>query len=148
LVFGPNRLVVDVSGVGGGNGGTADITASMAGADLNIGTGSGQIEIHATGGASGTATGDAGTINLNAGRELSVEMAGIVAGLLGENGSGAKFNWTAGTNLSVDSAIDVSAVGNGNGGVANLSAGQDLLVNGSLLAVGSGQGDGGSVALV
>src|SRR5262249_26692515 len=134
-ISGPH-LVLDASGVNGGNGGFVSVTTRSAIADLVVGLNPGQIEIRATGGDSGSETGNGGTVILSAGRALTVNMNAIAAAPLGDNGDGSTLKFAAGTaapaSLLVSGDVDAAGVGIGNGGLVDFRASRRLFVDGDI----------------
>src|SRR5262249_14295699 len=133
---------------GAGTGGGGFVSVSTAG-DLAIGSASGNMVILATGGSSGSAFGDGGTVSLQC-ANLTLNLASLNVAPLGTNGNGGSIGLFAGGNLSITngSAIDVSGVGNGNGGFINVNAFTlQLPAAGpfTLAANGAGMGGGGFI---
>lgn len=116
-------VTITANGIGSGNGGTIGVATQMNDADFSIGPGAGQLALIAN---SGGAGGNAGSVTLTAGRDLSVNTAGVTAKALGVNGNGAVFNWRSGLSSPTGGA---------------------LRVTGAIDAIGAGTGDGGKISL-
>jgi len=171
-----NGSAINVSGVGNGNGGfinvntftlqlpqagTFTLAANGAGTgrggfvgvttagDLAIGSAAGNMIILATGGSSGSSSGDGGNVSLQC-ANLTLDLASLNVAPLGTNGNGGSINLFVGGNLNITngSAINASGVGNGNGGFINVNAFTlQLQAAGplTLAANGAGMGGGGFI---
>jgi hypothetical protein len=107
------------SGTTQGNGGTIDIYYYTT-ADLNVGSGAGDVEISAT----GQGTGNGGTVSLTAGN-LNVTSADInvSAGSSGNGGAISITGYSGGGTVEIGGTLDASGGTNdGDGGMISLSA--------------------------
>ncbi|MBS1998685.1 MAG: hypothetical protein JSS86_20315, partial [Cyanobacteria bacterium SZAS LIN-2] len=145
-------FVINVSGVGSGNGGTAAITI-LGNHDAVIGTGNNQFQLVANSGAAG---GNGGKVAFSTQGALTVDSAALAFKPLGANGNGGTIQLTAAKLTPSSFVINASGVGTGNGGAIaiqlngagaasiGLGAGQYRLIASS----GAKGGDGGSVSFV
>src|SRR5262249_16630069 len=113
----PAPILIFARGFDGGAGGTVKLTLASQCEDLVIGTGSAEFTIF-----SPTTDGSGGTVTLQSGRDLIVDMSSLEAIPQGDNGDGAHLSFTAARFLSVDGDLVVDGVGFGNGGSVTLSS--------------------------
>ncbi|TXI33654.1 MAG: hypothetical protein E6Q53_02695 [Candidatus Moraniibacteriota bacterium] len=144
--------LLNVNGVGSGNGGTITVQSTQAGNNITVGNTSPDIRISASGGA----TGQAGTVNLNAGGNLTVNTAQLSAST-GTNRNGATLNFNSGLGgagtTQIIGSLNVDGNGTGSGGSINIStnSGSAFAVSGSGVSgtlsarSGAAGGNGGSI---
>jgi hypothetical protein len=136
-VTGPGPLILSANGSGGGNGGMVTIQGIGANGianntDITVGSGAGHVQAYATGGSAGSATGNGGRVNLEAGRHLTIDPTFMNANPLGNNGVGGTYRLVAGVPFFFQGS---------NGGPGQLT------ITGSLNADGKGTGGGGLIRL-
>lgn len=152
VVTGGGTLLLSANAVGSGNGGAIATGTSGSMSDLIVGLAPGQIQISATGGATGSSGGNGGLIAVGAGHNLNVDPSAISASPLGKNGDGANILFGAGisgtgnlellatsllsTGTATNALTQLTLAGNGN-----------LVVTGGLIADGIGSGNGGQILL-
>jgi len=162
LLQGPGTAILSANGSGMGDGGSVTVRETKTGSRMTIGTGSGQLEIAATGGSPLSPGGDGGTVGVFV-TTLTVNPAALAAGPLGLAGDGANLTLSAGPrgggDLLITGPLSVSGAPVGNGGSATLAAGSAQTftimpgatrdgVNGTVVAsAGSIFGDGGTVTV-
>ena len=121
--------------------GRIDVSAGVAAGEMDLTAGttmtvSGLLTANAT-----TPNGDGGTVNVNAGTDVSITGPIAVAG--GAGGTGGSVTMVAGGALNITQPIDASG-GDSGGGSIDLTAGGDLVTAGKLDVSGGGNsGDGG-----
>lgn len=126
LVTGPvPQLALSANGSLSTNGGI--ITVALSGfADLTVGAGGQIASISTTGGSLFSKAGNAGTVSLSAGRNVTIDTAALNYGALGFAGEGAQLSFTAGSatngNLFINGALDTSGVGAANGNAITLTS--------------------------
>ncbi len=161
VVTGGAPAVLRADGATTGAGGTISVIGTAATADITIGNAAGNIDLSADGG--GT-NGNAGTIQVYAGRNLTVDVARISALVNGANGAGATLDLKAGAasagNLYINGSLAASGKGTGNGGNVTLTSNSATVfdvraaaatngVNGTVTAAaGATSGAGGQVRVI
>ena len=149
-------MTLSANATGTGNGGTISLTTNSASGTITVGSAPGDVIISAAGGGS---SGNGGSVIVNAGGNLTVNITSVApfslnAAPTGATGSGANFTFSAGNmTLIITGTLNANGVGNGNGGQVNLSAsvpynGEGALIqlNGAISAnSGANGGTGGSI---
>jgi hypothetical protein len=147
-----------------GNGGTLVLEALGATSDVTLGNAGSGLALMATGGSSGSAGGNAGSVTVEAGRNLTVPSgAGINVNALGNNGNGGSISLAAGAeaagSLQVNQGLMANGVGTGNGGVISVTyndgsnpiivggTGSNSFISGNIVANAAGAGIGGTVTV-
>ena len=117
-------LSLSANATGTSKGGTVTVKALAAGSDLTVGTNVGNIAISATGGSTLSAAGDGGTIELVAGRSLTVEPVSLNVNPQGNQGAGGTLKLTSGYattgNLLINGNLSANGTGSQNGGIIQL----------------------------
>jgi len=148
---GPLTLVANAAGAGNGGSVIVSSLAAGSGGDLSVGSGAGELVISATGGSTGSSSGNGGVVQVSAGGNLTVDLASLKAGPLGTTGNGGTIALDAlSGNVKIvnQSVINASAVGNGTGGEILLFCNTLQVPSGgpfTLLANGAHAGDGGHI---
>jgi hypothetical protein len=132
-------LILNANATGTGNGGFVTYI-SPSNKPLTLGSGSGNLEISATGGSLGSLSGNGGQVTINIGGGSNavfvLDPAALQISPLGANGSGSFLTVTANAIVPVNSAVPLvlnySGVGSGfGGGISLTQTGSSPLVIGS-----------------
>ena len=137
---------ISSNGGSSGSGGVVSLALSSS-SDVSIGDATGELKLDATGGAPGSASGNAGRTSIDSYGQLHVAASGIEANPLGLNGSGADLQFKA-TNLTLTgSSLSANGSGTGSGGKISLTGYSTLDLSAGLLSADSTDGPAGAVSI-